>query len=100
MLVLSRKNQESVVVSSPEGGECLLKVSVIEIRGNRVKLGFQAADDVAILRSELWQGTPRNQPNSRDVAANEATGRWDDDGGGAGEGQPEAVNAVSGRGLS
>ena len=74
MLVLSRKHQESVVVGNSDGSECLLKVTVIEIRGNRVKLGFEAAVDIPIHRTELWEPTRADSPpKSRDAAANEAT---------------------------
>jgi carbon storage regulator CsrA len=87
MLVLSRKCQQSVVVGNPDGSECLLKVTVIEIRGTRIKLGFEAADHVPIQRSELWGKTPvadqpQNRPPTNQVAVNEALGRWEDDGGG------------------
>ncbi len=42
MLVLSRKSQEAVVVSGTSGIEQLLKVTVLEVRGGNVKLGFEA----------------------------------------------------------
>ena len=41
MLVLSRKNQESVVVGGSDGFHRLFKVKVLEIRGANVKLGFE-----------------------------------------------------------
>ena len=41
MLVLSRKNQESVVVGAADGLHRLFKVKVLEIRGTNVKLGFE-----------------------------------------------------------
>lgn len=86
MLVLSRKNQESVVVVGPHNNECLLKITVIEIQGGRVKLGFEAADDVPIQRSELWEQMhtgcpPRNDLQNDDTARRGATDRWEDDGG-------------------
>ena len=42
MLVLTRKNRESVVVLKNEAGEPMLKITVLEIEGGRVKLGFEA----------------------------------------------------------
>ncbi len=54
MLVLSRKNQEAVVVSGVNGLEQLLKVTVLEASGGRVKLGFEAAKDIPIHRAEVW----------------------------------------------
>ncbi len=55
MLVLSRKSQESVVVGGPDGHERILKVTVLEIRGTTVRLGFEAESDVAVHRSEVWE---------------------------------------------
>jgi len=54
MLVLSRKTQESVVVGGSESFERLLKVTVLEIRGGRVKLGFDVDDGVPVHRWEVW----------------------------------------------
>jgi carbon storage regulator len=47
MLVLSRKVGEKVVI-----GNCI-SVTVVEVKGNKVRLGFSAPEDVSILRSEL-----------------------------------------------
>ena len=53
MLVLTRKILESVVVG--DGVEHTLKVTVLDIRGGKVKLGFEAAAGVAVHRWEVWQ---------------------------------------------
>ena len=50
MLVLSRKEGESIVV--PEHRS---EIVVREIDGDRVKIGVKAPDEVDIYRSELWQ---------------------------------------------
>jgi carbon storage regulator len=55
MLVLSRKSQESVVVGGADRFERMLKVTVVEIRGDRVRLGFEADADVPVHRSEVWK---------------------------------------------
>jgi carbon storage regulator len=55
MLVLSRKSQESVVISGTSGFEQLLKVTVLEVRGGNVKLGFEAGAEVPIHRAEVWE---------------------------------------------
>jgi carbon storage regulator CsrA len=54
MLVLSRKNRESVMVG---GGDFRrpLKVTVLAISGDRVKLGFEADADVPVYRLEIWE---------------------------------------------
>ena len=55
MLVLSRKNRESVVVGGTSGFDRLLKVTVLDIRGTNVKLGFEVDPDVPVHRSEVWE---------------------------------------------
>ncbi|MGP0066779.1 MAG: carbon storage regulator [Isosphaeraceae bacterium] len=55
MLVLSRKTQESVVVGGSDGFEQLLKVTVVEIKNGRVRLGFEAATGIPVHRLEVWE---------------------------------------------
>jgi carbon storage regulator len=55
MLVLSRKLKESVVVGGVECYERLLKVTVLDIKGTTVRLGFEADGDVPVHRSEVWE---------------------------------------------
>jgi carbon storage regulator len=55
MLVLSRKPKESVVVGGADRFERLLKVTVLEIKGASVRLGFEADDDVPVHRAEVWE---------------------------------------------
>lgn len=49
MLVLSRKKNERVRI----GDEVTL--TVVDIRGDKVRIGFDAPDDVRIDREEVWQ---------------------------------------------
>ncbi len=53
MLVLSRKENESIILSLPNGDTVV--VSVVAINGNRVTIGADAPKDVKILRSELQE---------------------------------------------
>jgi len=55
MLVLSRKKLESVMVGGCSGFERLLKVTVIEIRGGSVRLGFDASAELPVHRAEVWE---------------------------------------------
>ena len=55
MLILSRRNQEAVVVSGANSADLLLKVTVLEARDGSVKLGFEAGDEVPIHRAEVWE---------------------------------------------
>ena len=47
MLVLARKPNESIVI---DGG---IKITVVEIRGNQIRLGIEAPKEVGIMREEL-----------------------------------------------
>jgi carbon storage regulator len=56
MLVLSRKNMESVVVGGSGGRfERMLKVTVLEIKNGAVRLGFEADATVPVHRAEVWE---------------------------------------------
>ena len=46
MLVLARKSKESVVIGAADNLQELLRITVLEVRGGTVKLGFEADDDV------------------------------------------------------
>jgi carbon storage regulator len=47
MLVLSRKLNESIVIDGN------IRVTVVSVHGNQIRLGIQAPDSVPILREEL-----------------------------------------------
>lgn len=55
MLVLSRKSQESVVIGGVSDGQHLAKVTVLEVRGGTVRLGFEVHTSVPVHRLEVWQ---------------------------------------------
>jgi len=55
MLVLTRKNQESVIVGGCAGFERMLKVTVIQIEGAKVRLGFEVDKEVPVHRWEVWE---------------------------------------------
>jgi len=51
MLVLSRKVDEQIIIGEH------IRVTVVSIRGNQVRLGFEAPHDVSIFRQELRCGS-------------------------------------------
>ena len=55
MLVLSRKRGECVVIGKN------IEVTVLEVHGDRVKLGFSSPADVSIHREEVYQRIHREQ---------------------------------------
>ena len=68
MLILSRKNRESVVVGGADGFHRLLKVTVLGIQGTNVKLGFEVDPDVPVHRSRCGND-PQRPIRSRDAFA-------------------------------
>lgn len=54
MLVLSRKKDESIVIGD------LVEVMIVEIRGDKVRLGIKAPKQVAIDRHEVWEAKKAN----------------------------------------
>lgn len=49
MLVLSRKKNESIVIDEK------IVITVVEVRGDKVRLGIQAPRDVPVHRQEVHQ---------------------------------------------
>ena len=63
MLVLSRKRLESLLIGQG------VRITVLKVDRNQVRLGIEAPEDVSILRSELAGGpesTPAAYPASMD----------------------------------
>lgn len=56
MLVLSRKPGEQIVIGSD------IRVTVIELKGGKVKIGIDAPNDVAIYRAELRDWVDESRP--------------------------------------
>lgn len=66
MLVLSRKKDESIVINDN------VRVVVVDIVGDKVRLGVEAPRDVSVHRSEVWEAIQRNKSAS---AEREKVGR-------------------------
>jgi carbon storage regulator CsrA len=71
MLVLTRKLQESVVVGIADMSRPMLSITVVEIAGGKVRLGFQADTAVQVHRLEVWQ---RLQVEGGSIPANPGPG--------------------------
>lgn len=57
MLVLSRREREVIEVRTPSGE--VIHINVVKVKGNTVRIGIDAAQDVHILRQELVDTMPR-----------------------------------------
>jgi len=53
MLVLSRKKNESIVINSD------ITITVVEIRGDKVRLGIEAPKDIPVHRREVKDAIDR-----------------------------------------
>ena len=73
MLVLTRKNRESVVIGRPEDLEIIMMITILEIDGGRVRLGFEADARTPIHRREVWDricnGEPARNGNGNGLSA-------------------------------
>lgn len=64
MLVLTRSEGESIYI----GGRDIC-VTLVEIRGDKVRLGIQAPDGMAIHRKEVWASIERTGKDPADRAS-------------------------------
>lgn len=55
MLVLSRKKNESIVINDD------ITIVVVEIRGDKVRLGVEAPKEVPVHRNEVYEAIRRSQ---------------------------------------
>ena len=58
MLVLSRKKNESIVINND------ITIVVVEIRGDKVRLGVEAPKEVPVHRREVYDAIVRNGAQS------------------------------------
>ena len=65
MLVLSRKKNESIVINND------ITVVVVEIRGDKVRLGGEAPKEVPVHRREVFDAIQQNEAAEAEVAAPE-----------------------------
>jgi len=65
MLVLSRKKNESIVINND------ITIVVVEIRGDKVRLGVEAPREVPVHRREVYEAIQRNQRDDVEVESTE-----------------------------
>ncbi len=57
MLVLSRHRDESIIIGNPGPGQVV--VTVVEIRGDKVRLGIEADTQIPVHRQEVYEAIQR-----------------------------------------
>ncbi len=63
MLVLSRKKNESIVINND------ITIVVVEIRGDKVRLGVEAPKEVPVHRREVYDAIRRNEAEAEAAGA-------------------------------
>ena len=61
MLILSRKKEEKIVVGDPSAGNQVV-ITLVDIRGDKVRIGIDAKPDVPIHRLEVYQAIYGTEP--------------------------------------
>ena len=68
MLILARRINESIVIGDD------VRVSVIDIKGDQIKLGIEAPRDVKVYRQEVYEAIQEeNREAARSAAARTAS---------------------------
>lgn len=63
MLVLSRQRDESIFIGDN------IKITVVDIRGDKVRLGIEAPTEIPVHRQEVYEAIQREQQRAGGVAA-------------------------------
>ncbi len=72
MLVLSRKKNESIVINDD------ITIVVVEIRGDKVRLGVEAPREVPVHRREVFEAIRRNEAAAASKEAESTDGSKSD----------------------
>jgi len=67
MLVLSRKKDEKIVIGDN------ISIMIVEIRGDKVRLGIDAPRDVSVHRREVYDAIKRKE-SEQDPVEDDSTG--------------------------
>ena len=68
MLVLSRKKDEKIIIGDN------ITIMVIEIRGDKVRLGIEAPGEVTVHRQEVYEAIQREQDEQQTGISVDAPG--------------------------
>jgi carbon storage regulator len=62
MLVLSRQRDESIIIGDN------IVITVVDIRGDKVRLGIQAPTEIPVHRQEVYEAIQRENARGTDAA--------------------------------
>ncbi|HEV7279601.1 MAG TPA: carbon storage regulator CsrA [Pirellulaceae bacterium] len=71
MLVLSRKKNESIVINND------ITIVVVEIRGDKVRLGVEAPKEVPVHRREVYDAIKRSETETEPTDESPSTPSFD-----------------------
>ena len=63
MLVLSRKKNESIIINDN------ITIVVVEIRGDKVRLGIEAPKEIPVHRNEVYEAIQRSRADDANTAS-------------------------------
>jgi carbon storage regulator len=66
MLILSRKKGEEIVIGEE------IRISVVDIRGDKVRLGIECSRDIPVHRREVWEEIERERLREREKQKKES----------------------------
>ena len=67
MLVLSRKKNESIIINND------ITIVVVEIRGDKVRLGVEAPKEVPVHRREVYDAIKRSEQEQKSSSKADTT---------------------------
>ncbi len=67
MLVLSRQRDQSIIIGDN------IVITVVDIRGDKVRLGIEAPSEIPVHRREVYEAIMRDRRKAEESAAQQAT---------------------------
>lgn len=60
MLVLSRQRDQTIMIGDD------IEITIVDIRGDRVRLGINAPSEIPVHRKEVYEAIKRGEAKSKD----------------------------------
>ena len=69
MLVLSRQRDESIIIGDD------IEITIVDVRGDRVRLGINAPREVSVHRKEIYDAIQREKKEQEEKDSQDPLGR-------------------------